>query len=126
MMAYLQQTAAQEVELARQEEAAAREARFAELVERRSRFVFRVCYALVRNLHDAEDVVQEVFLKLYRSGAWERMEDEQGFLARTAWRIAETSCRNIAAPPPARIWLPWLRTLKRRRSRQTTTPSFTG
>jgi RNA polymerase sigma-70 factor (ECF subfamily) len=32
--------------------------------------------------------VQETFLKIYRSGAWERMEDERAFLARTAWRIA--------------------------------------
>jgi RNA polymerase sigma-70 factor (ECF subfamily) len=94
MTAYLQQTAAEEAELARQEDAAAREARFAQLVERRSRFVFRVCYALLRNLHDAEDVVQEVFLKLYRSGAWERIEDEQAFLARTAWRIAQDKLRK--------------------------------
>ena len=66
----------------------AREGRFAALVERQSRFVFRVAYALLRNPQDAEDVVQETFLKLYRTGAWERMENEKGFLARTTWRIA--------------------------------------
>jgi RNA polymerase sigma-70 factor (ECF subfamily) len=65
-----------------------REARFAALVERQSRFVFRVAYAILRNAADAEEAVQETFLKLYRTGAWERMQDERGYLARTAWRIA--------------------------------------
>jgi RNA polymerase sigma-70 factor (ECF subfamily) len=40
--------------------------RFAALVQRHSRFVFRVAYSVVRNLHDAEDAVQETFLKVYR------------------------------------------------------------
>ena len=65
-----------------------REASFAGLVERQSRFVFRVAYALLRNSHDAEDAVQETFLKLYRGGAWEAIENERAFLARVAWRIA--------------------------------------
>lgn len=65
-----------------------REERFADLVKRQSGFLFRVAFAVVRNAHDAEDAVQESFLKLYRSGAWERMRDERAFLARTAWRIA--------------------------------------
>lgn len=63
-------------------------ARFVNLVERQSRFVFRVAYAILRNPIDSEDVVQETFLKIYRAGAWDRMEDERAFLARTAWRIA--------------------------------------
>jgi RNA polymerase sigma-70 factor (ECF subfamily) len=67
---------------------AARAARFAELVARQSRFVFQVAWAVLRNRQDADDVAQETFLKLYRSGAWERMEDERAFLARTAWRLA--------------------------------------
>ena len=61
---------------------------FAALVERQSRFVFRVAYSVLRNAADAEDAVQETFLKLYRTGAWERMDDEKAFLARTAWRMA--------------------------------------
>ena len=69
-------------------EAAAHKAGFAALVERRSRFVFQVVYALLRHPQDAEDVVQDVFLKLYRSGAWVHMENEKAFLARTAWRAA--------------------------------------
>jgi RNA polymerase sigma-70 factor (ECF subfamily) len=68
--------------------ATSREERFAELVERQSRFVYRVAYAILRNAHDAEDVVQETFLKLYRLNAWEAMNDERAFLARAAWRLA--------------------------------------
>jgi len=82
-------------------ETASREARFAELVERQARFVFRVAYALLRNSHDAEDVVQETFLKLYRNGAWDRMENERGFLARTAWRIAADKRRRAKKPTDA-------------------------
>lgn len=64
------------------------EAPFTSLVTRQSRFVFRLAYAVLRNPHDAEDVVQETFLKLYRTGAWKTIQDEKAFLARTAWRIA--------------------------------------
>lgn len=70
--------------------------RFAALVGRHSAFVFRIAFAMLRNVHDSEDAVQETFLRLYRRGAWERIEDEQAFLARTTWRIAVDmlSCRR--------------------------------
>lgn len=64
------------------------DAEFTALVHRRSRFVFRVAYAVLRNAYDAEDVVQEVFLKLYRNRGWQGLRDEQAFLARVAWRMA--------------------------------------
>lgn len=83
-----EQIVLEEPRLARAERAATREEEFAALVERQARFVFRVAYSLLRNVQDADDVVQETFLKLYRSRAWERMADERAFLARTAWRIA--------------------------------------
>jgi len=63
---------------------------FDALVQRRSRFVFQVAYAALGQAHDAEDVVQEVFLRLYRTGAWRRMQDEAAFLARTTWRLARS------------------------------------
>jgi RNA polymerase sigma-70 factor, ECF subfamily len=66
----------------------AREVQFTARVARRSLFVYRVGYAVLRNVFDAEDVVQETFLKLYRTHAWAGMKDERAFLARTAWRIA--------------------------------------
>jgi RNA polymerase sigma-70 factor (ECF subfamily) len=65
-----------------------REQEFSGIVERQARFMFRVAYGLLRNVQDAEDAVQETFLKLYRGDAWRRMEDERAFLARTVWRVA--------------------------------------
>jgi len=61
---------------------------FAALVERYSRLMYRVAYGLLRNAQDAEDSVQEAFLKLYRGDAWRQMEDEKAYLARTVWRVA--------------------------------------
>jgi len=71
-----------------EEEGASSDERFAALVRRQARFIFRVAYSVLRNAHDAEDVVQETFLKLYRGRTWEGMVDERAFLARAAWRIA--------------------------------------
>jgi RNA polymerase sigma-70 factor (ECF subfamily) len=64
------------------------ETAFALLVERQSRFVFQIAYAVLRNVEDAEDVAQDTFLKLFRTGAWKQMQDERRFLARMAWRLA--------------------------------------
>ena len=64
------------------------EADFRALVIRHTRFVFRVTYALLRNTHDAEDAVQETFLRLYRNRGWQAAEDERAFLARVAWRVS--------------------------------------
>jgi RNA polymerase sigma-70 factor (ECF subfamily) len=64
------------------------DAEFTALVHRQSRFVFRVAYAVLLNSHDAEDAVQETFLKLYRNRGWEHAGNERAFLARVAWREA--------------------------------------
>jgi RNA polymerase sigma-70 factor (ECF subfamily) len=72
----------------KEERTADRDAEFAALVERGARRMFRVAHSLLRNAHDAEDAVQEAFLKLYRNDGWRRMENEQAFLARTVWRVA--------------------------------------
>ncbi len=63
---------------------------FAEFVTRNTLFAYRVAYARLRNSSDAEDAVQESFLKLYRSGRWQMAENERAFLARTVWRMADT------------------------------------
>jgi len=89
-----QQIALQEPRLAEEDGTTTRDERFTALVRRRSRFVFRVAYSILRNVQDADDVVQETFLKLYRSPAWERMADEKAFLARVAWRIAVDQLRR--------------------------------
>jgi len=84
-----------------QDGADARQTRFAAMVERQSRFVFRVAYAVLRNAGDSEDVVQEAFLKVYRAGAWDRMTDERAFLARTAWRLAVDLRSRVRRETPA-------------------------
>jgi RNA polymerase sigma-70 factor (ECF subfamily) len=78
-----------------------RQDRFASLVTRHTRFVFQVAYSVLRNVHDAEDVVQDTFLKLHRSGAWESMENERAFLARAAWRLAVDRTRRPKLAPMA-------------------------
>jgi RNA polymerase sigma-70 factor (ECF subfamily) len=64
------------------------DAEFTALVQRQSRFVFQVAYAVLLNAHDAEDAVQETFLKLYRNHGWREAQNERAFLARAAWRVA--------------------------------------
>jgi len=76
------------------------EVEFTALVERQSRFVFRVAYAVLLNSHDAEDAVQETFLKLYRNSGWRDAENERAFLARVAWRVA-VDRRRAAHPAEA-------------------------
>jgi RNA polymerase sigma-70 factor (ECF subfamily) len=72
----------------RRDVAMGRDERFEEMVGRQARFMFQVAFGLLRNRQDAEDAVQEAFLKLYRGEAWLRMENEKGFLARTVWWVA--------------------------------------
>jgi RNA polymerase sigma-70 factor, ECF subfamily len=81
------------------------DAEFTALVHRQSRFVFRVAYAVLLNSHDAEDAVQETFLKLYRNRGWEHAENERAYLARVAWREAvdlrpRRSQASISNPEP--------------------------
>jgi RNA polymerase sigma-70 factor (ECF subfamily) len=64
------------------------DAEFAALVQRQSRFVFKVAYAVLLNAYDAEDAVQETFLKLFRNRGWQQADNERAFLARVTWRVA--------------------------------------
>ena len=64
------------------------EAEFAELVGRQARLAFRVAYAVLVHSADAEDVVQETFLKLFRQGGWQGAASEAAFVARVTWRTA--------------------------------------
>jgi RNA polymerase sigma-70 factor, ECF subfamily len=99
MSGIAQQIALQELRLAQDGRATTRDDEFTALVWRQSRFVFRVAYSILRNTQDSDDVVQETFLKLYRSHAWERMANEKAFLARVAWRIAVSQLRKAPAHP---------------------------
>ena len=78
------------------DDALGRDERFEEMVARQARFLFQVAFGLLRNRQDAEDAVQEAFLKLYCGEAWLRMENEKGFLARTVWRVALDHLPKVA------------------------------
>lgn len=56
-------------------------------VRQHARFVFRVAYGVLRNSHDAEDVVQEVFLRVHRTGT-RGVRDLAAWLATIAFRLA--------------------------------------
>jgi RNA polymerase sigma-70 factor, ECF subfamily len=59
------------------------------LVERHSRDVFRLAFRMTGNEHDAEDVVQEAFLKAYRKlGAFEERAQFGSWLHRIAANCA--------------------------------------
>lgn len=57
------------------------------LVREHARLVFRIGYSVVRNHADAEDIVQEVFLRVARHGT-RGVEDAKAWIARIAWRVA--------------------------------------
>lgn len=106
MSGFVQPISLPESELAARQAANERDARFAALVERQTRFVFRVAFAVLRNTHDAEDIVQETFLKLYRTDSWDGIQDERAFLARAAWRLAverSARIRKVANLPDERV-----------------------
>ena len=56
-------------------------------IRRHARLLFKVAYGVLRNSHDAEDVVQETFLRVHRSGFGE-VRDIPSWLATIAFRLA--------------------------------------
>ena len=73
------------------------DAEFSALVQRQSQFAFKVAYSVLLNSYDAEDAVQETFLKLYRNRGWERAENERAYLARVVWRTAVDQKRRSSS-----------------------------
>lgn len=69
-------------------EDASRAAAFAEIVQAHARLVHKIAMAVTRNVDDAEDVVQEAFLQLYKNSLWPQITDHRAYLARVAWRLA--------------------------------------
>ena len=64
---------------------------FAELFQRHQAGVWRTCYSYAGNTHDAEDLSQEVFFKVYRGLA--RFESRSAFKT-WLFRITVNTCRN--------------------------------
>ncbi len=71
-------------------------ARLESAIREHSRLVFKVAYGVLRNSHDAEDVVQEVFLRVQRSGTQDVL-DLRAWLARVAFRLAIDRVRKPQA-----------------------------
>ncbi|HWC19403.1 MAG TPA: RNA polymerase sigma factor [Terriglobales bacterium] len=65
------------------------------LVHEHARLVFRIAYSVVRNHADAEDVVQEVFLRVAKHGAKE-IADTKAWISRIAWRASVDRFRSSA------------------------------
>lgn len=62
---------------------------FERAVRDHARFVFKIAYAVLRNSHDAEDAVQETFVRCLRHRKrWGEIRNWRAWLARTAWRVA--------------------------------------
>jgi len=72
-MVQMEESDAITISLARQGD----EEAFRTLVERHSRDVFRLAYRITADRHDAEDVVQDTFLRAYRS--LKRFQERSGF-----------------------------------------------
>lgn len=59
------------------------------VVREHAQLVFKICYAVVRNHHDAEDSTQEVFLRVWRNAPrLEEIKDLRSWIARIAWNVA--------------------------------------
>ncbi len=62
-----------------------------------ARLVYRIAYSVLRNSADAEDVTQEVFLRVLRYGKKiAAIQDQKAWLARIAWRVAVERQKRLA------------------------------
>jgi len=59
-----------------------------DLVREYARTVFRVAFSVVRNHADAEDVVQETFLRATRFAKLDSVENHRAWLVKIAWRLS--------------------------------------
>ena len=93
-------------------------------VEQYSDMILRLCTVSLKNLQDAEDVLQEVFIKYYRSAPdFADGEHEKAWLIRvtvnTCISLLRSPWRRMAGPLPENIPVPepegqWLIDLVRR------------
>lgn len=70
-------------------------------VRSHTRMVYRIAYSVLRDVAEAEDVTQEVFLRaLRRLGALASVRDQKAWLARIAWRAAVERNRRTKTGAP--------------------------
>ena len=76
----------------------ARDREFEAAVCEHARHVYCVAQSVLRNHHDAEDAVQETFLRFLRQQQNPvEIRNPRAWLARTAWRVALDRRRQVAA-----------------------------
>ena len=69
-----------------------------DLVASHTGMVFRIAYSILRNHHDAEDAVQECFLRVVKhQGRLHKVRNPKTWLARVAWTTALDKRRSLAA-----------------------------
>lgn len=65
-------------------------------VREHTRLVYRIAYSVLRNAAEAEDAVQEVFLRALRYGKkLAAVVDRKAWLAQIAWRVAVEHRRRV-------------------------------
>jgi RNA polymerase sigma-70 factor, ECF subfamily len=70
-------------------------------VRNHARMVYRIAYSVLRDVAEAEDVTQEVFLRaLRRQNVISQIRDQKAWLARIAWRVAVERNRRAKADVP--------------------------
>ena len=70
-------------------EQAAAEVDVAALVERHAALLFRVAHSVVRNAHEAEEVVQDAFVRVWQHRSdLPAVRDRRVWLVRIAWNLA--------------------------------------
>ena len=67
------------------------------VVRDHARLVYRIAYSVLRNPADAEDAVQETFLRVLRYGKkMSGVRDRKAWLAQIAWRVAVEHGSRVA------------------------------
>lgn len=63
-------------------------------VKKYSQMLFRICYSILKNKHDAEDALQETFLKyMLKAPLFKDSDHEKAWLIRVATNISKNMCR---------------------------------
>jgi RNA polymerase sigma-70 factor (ECF subfamily) len=69
------------------------------LVHEHARMVFKIAYSVLRHHADAEDVAQEVFLRVLRHGReLDRVRNQKAWVAKIAWRTAVDRAKRREQP----------------------------